>query len=76
MSESDDEGPSEPAEPPGLPAVAARLNELRRRKRKTVRWHMSRETAERAIAAIADGARTYPSGRGKSRRRKRYKRLL
>jgi hypothetical protein len=76
MSESDDEGSREPAEPPGLPAVAARLNELRRRKRKTVRWHMSRETAERAIAAIVEGGRTYPSGRGKSRRRKRHKRLL
>jgi hypothetical protein len=76
MGESDDEGTRGHAEPPDLPVVAEQLTELRRRKRKTVRWHMSRDTAERAIAAITEGARTFHSGRGKSRRRKRRKRLL
>ena len=73
MGERDDEGAGEP---PELPDVAERLNELQRRKRKTMRWHMSRDTAERAIAAITDNARRLRSGRGKSRRRKRQKRLL
>jgi hypothetical protein len=59
-----------------LPAVEERLSELQRRKRKTVRWHMSRETAERAIQAITGVPKPRPSGRGKSRRRKRHKRLL
>jgi hypothetical protein len=76
MGESDGEGAGGPAEPQDLPVVAERLSELQRRKRKTVRWHMSRDTAERAIAAITEGARPFRSGRGKSRRRKRRKRLL
>ena len=67
--------------PPDLPAVEARLRELQRRKRETVRWHMSRHTAERAIAAIAgvtagDSRGAVLNTSGKSRRRKRHKRLL
>ena len=76
MPESGGEGAGLPAEPAELPAVAERLSELQRRKRRTVRWHMSRDTAERAIAAITEGVRAFPSGPGKSRRRKRHKRLL
>lgn len=76
MSERDGEGVRAPSEPAGLPAVAERLSELQRRKRQTTRWHMSRDTAERAIAAITAGTRTFLSGPGKSRRRKRHKRLL
>ncbi len=76
MTESDGEGSRGPADPPELPAVTERLSELRQRKRQTVRWHMSRDTAERAIAAITDAPRPRPSGAGKSRRRKRHKRLL
>ena len=56
-------------------AVEQRIAELQRRKRATVRWGMSRDTAERAIAAIAEG-RHYVIGTRKSRRRKRHKRLL
>jgi hypothetical protein len=60
-----------------LAAVEARLRELQQRKRRTVRWHMSRHTAERAIAAIAGGpAGAVPRTTGKSRRRRRHKRLL
>jgi anti-sigma factor RsiW len=60
-----------------LAAVEARLRELQRRKRESVRWHMSRNTAERAIAAIAGGSRgTALRTTGKSRRRRRHKRLL
>jgi hypothetical protein len=76
MSESDDEKARETEHPPDLPEVEQRLSELQARKRKTVRWHMSRDTAERAIAAIRDTPAVRPSGSGKSRRRKRHKRLL
>lgn len=59
-----------------LAAVEARLREMRRRKK--VRWTMSQETAEMAIAALArkedSAARRKRSG--KARRRKRGKRLL
>lgn len=70
MSEHDqDQGPN-------LHEVQARLRDLRRQKQ--VRWSMSRETAEMAIAALAmhrDAERVHrPST--KSRRRKRGKRLL
>jgi hypothetical protein len=76
MTENDSEGSGgRTAGPSELPVVAQRLTELQQRKRKTVRWHMSRDTAERAIAAITDAPRPKP-GRGKSRRRKRHKRLL
>jgi hypothetical protein len=56
--------------------VEDRLTELQRRKRETVRWTMSRNTAERAIAAITAGGELRRIGRGKSRRRKRHKRHL
>lgn len=69
-------GNDEAGEQAGLPEVAARLTELQHRKRKTVRWHMSRNTAERAIAAITATPAQPSPGRGKSRRRKRHKRLL
>jgi hypothetical protein len=59
-----------------LPAVQERLRELRERKRQTLRWHMSRDTAERAIAAITLEAWRPAPGRGKSRRRRRHKRFL
>ena len=76
MGESDDGTGRETEQPADLAGVEQRLSELQARKRKTVRWHMSRDTAERAIAAITDGPSIRPSGRGKSRRRKRHKRLL
>jgi hypothetical protein len=56
--------------------VKQRLRDLQRRKRQTVRWHMSRDTAERVIAALAAEAWRPAAGRGKSRRRRRHKRLL
>jgi hypothetical protein len=62
--------------PADLATVEARLNELQRRKRETVRWHMSRHTAERAIAAIAGASRPTLSTAGKSGRRRRHKRHL
>jgi len=74
MSESDSE--DAPAPSGDLAAVEARISELRRRKRKTVRWHMSRDTAERAIAAITEPPARVAASKGKSRRRKRHKRLL
>jgi hypothetical protein len=75
-SESDSEPGRGDADPPELAAVAERLSELQQRKRATVRWHMSRDTAERAIAAIAGAPRPKRSGPGKSRRRRRHKKLL
>jgi hypothetical protein len=76
MSDNEDEATRGAADPADLSAVAERLSELQQRKRETVRWHMSRDTAERAIAAIAGAPRARPSAGGKSRRRKRHKRLL
>lgn len=76
MSESGGESGREGSNAADVSAVAERLSELQRRKRATVRWHMSRDTAERAIAAITGASHARPSGGGKSRRRKRYKRLL
>jgi anti-sigma factor RsiW len=59
-----------------LAEVQRRLSEIQREKRRGIRWGMSRHTAERAIEAIAEDEpeRIRPSG--KSRRRKRHKRLL
>ena len=59
-----------------LAAVEARLRDMRRRKK--VRWTMSQETAELAIAALAMERRAEAGRRkpGKSRRRKKGKRLL
>jgi hypothetical protein len=74
MTESDGEDASAP--PGNLAAVEARISEVQRRKRETVRWKMSRDTAERAIAAITEQQLRLAPGKGKSRRRKRHKRLL
>lgn len=69
-------------DPKDLEEVQRRLNEIQTRKRGDVRWHMSRNTAERAIEAIAGpppsdpGLATQRAGTGKQRRRKRRKRLL
>lgn len=70
MSQRDDPTKAE------LTEVEARLRDLRRRKK--VRWTMSRETAEMAIAALAMSREAERPRRrsGKSRRRKRGKRLL
>jgi hypothetical protein len=76
MAESEPGADGEESRPADLPAVEERLNELQQRKRKTVRWHMSRNTAERAIAAITGRAVRPSPGKGKCRRRKRHKRLL
>lgn len=59
-----------------LADVEARLRDMRRRK--TVRWTMSQETAEMAIAALvaARGSDAARRSRAKSRRRKRRKKLL
>ena len=66
----------DPGPGPELGEVEARLRDLRHRKQ--VRWTMSRETAELAIAALemAREAREPRRRAGKARRRKRWKRLL
>jgi hypothetical protein len=60
-----------------LAEVQRRLREMRKHKRGEVRWTVSSRTAELAIGAIAalDGPKP-PPRKGKSRRRKRSKRLL
>jgi hypothetical protein len=75
---SDTEGGKTRAAPDAgdLAAVEERLRDLQQRKRRTTRWHMSRDTAERAIAAIVTEAWRPAPGRGKPRRRRRHKRLL
>lgn len=59
-----------------LADVEARLRDMR--KRKKVRWTMSQETAEMAIAALASAQESAGGRRSgaKSRRRKRRKKLL
>jgi hypothetical protein len=60
-----------------LAEVQRRLREMRKHKRGEVRWTVSSHTAELAIGAIEKLNRPKPSPRnGKSRRRKRTKRLL
>ncbi len=76
MSDDDADAVPDAGEAGALSAVQARIREVQGRKRNTMRWHMSRDTAERAIAAITEGARRPEPGKGKSRRRRRYKRLL
>jgi hypothetical protein len=56
--------------------IRARLEEIRAEKRNRVRWQISHHTAELAISAIAGHARVMYRPGGKSRRRKRHKRLL
>ncbi len=69
---------------PDLEDVQRKLDEIQSRKRDSIRWGMSRHTAERAIEAIVPPAHassrdTHTAksvGGGKTRRRKRRKRLL
>jgi hypothetical protein len=57
--------------------VQRRLHEIREHKRAEVRWTVSSHTAELAIDAIESGEHPkLPPRKGKSRRRKRTKRLL
>lgn len=69
---------SDRSQTPGndLADVEARLRDMR--KRKKVRWSMSQETAEMAIAALAmeRGSASVRKPPAKSRRRKRRKKLL
>ncbi|HEY5220323.1 MAG TPA: hypothetical protein VIJ16_10975 [Gemmatimonadaceae bacterium] len=54
-----------------------RLERIQRDNRARVRWKLSRHTAERALVAITEAAMPTKYRRsGKSRRRKRHKRLL
>lgn len=66
-------------EPPGEPIdeVKGRLDEIKRTHRGRIRWRISKHTAEMAIKAI-EGETPQREVRksGKSRRRKRKKRLL
>jgi predicted fused transcriptional regulator/phosphomethylpyrimidine kinase len=61
--------------PADLAAVKQRLEEIQRRKRGRVRWSISKHTAELALGALAPGPERQDRC-SKSRRRKRYKRLL
>jgi len=60
-----------------LAEVKRRISEIKKLKRSQVRWTVSSHTAELAIGAIEGFAKPKPTPRhGKSRRRKRTKRLL
>ncbi len=63
--------------PPGsTEEIKTRLQQIRQDKRSRIRWRLSHHTAELAIQAIEGHISvTYRPG-SKSRRRKRYKRLL
>ena len=57
--------------------VEERLKEIRHRHRGRVHWHVSKHTAELAIEAIeTEPKRPRRSAGGKTRRRKKHKRLL
>jgi hypothetical protein len=56
--------------------IRARLEKIRQSNRGRIRWRLSHHTAELAIRAIAGHARVIYRPGTKSRRRKRYKRLL
>jgi hypothetical protein len=59
---------------PDTAEMAARLRDIQERRRDRIRWNIGKHTAELAIAALR-GPREYRRS-GKSRRRKRMKRLL
>ncbi|HEY4215521.1 MAG TPA: hypothetical protein VGM67_00200 [Gemmatimonadaceae bacterium] len=63
---------------PELDQVQQRLAEIQKRKRGGIRWHVSKHTAELAIGAleVPRPSEKSRSGAGKTRRRKRSKRLL
>lgn len=63
--------------PDDLAEVKRRISEIKKLKRSQVRWTLSSHTAELAIGAIEGTDEPKPAPRnGKSRRRKRRKRLL
>ena len=62
-------------EPADLEEVQRRLNEIQRRKRGRIRWHIGKHTAELAIIALEQPPKSSRRS-GKQRRRKRWKRLL
>jgi len=62
-------------EPGDLEEVQRRLQEIQRRKRGRIRWQIGKHTAELAIDAIG-GREKRERPHGKTRRRKRRKRLL
>jgi len=62
---------------PPIDEVQGRLDEIKRSHRGRIRWRISKHTAEMAIKAIeSDMPAAQPRKSGKSRRRKRKKRLL
>jgi hypothetical protein len=62
-------------EPDDLGEVQRRLQDIQRRKRGRIRWQIGKHTAELAIDAI-EGRERRDRVNGKTRRRKRRKRLL
>jgi hypothetical protein len=63
--------------PNDLEEVQRRLHEIQNRKRAETRWTISRHTAEMAMDAIAEPRPSSTAkSNGKSRRRKRRKRML
>jgi hypothetical protein len=57
-----------------METMKGRLRDIQERRRSRIRWHITKHTAELAIAALSDRPPYRPSG--KCRRRKRAKRLL
>ena len=62
-------------EPEDLAEVQRRLQEIQHRKRGRIRWKIGKHTAEMAIVALEQPAKSSRRN-GKQRRRKRWKRLL
>jgi hypothetical protein len=57
-----------------MKAMEGHIRDIQERRRGRIRWHITKHTAELAIAALTDRAPYRPSA--KCRKRKRTKRLL
>lgn len=72
MSNSEHDDPAHPH----LAEVAGHLDRIREGRRGKLRWNVGKHTAELAIGALGGESRERSPLSSKSRRRKRYKRLL
>lgn len=61
---------------PEVDDVRDRLTEIQKKHRGRIRWRITRHTAELTIRALEEGGGRKRPKSGKTRRRKRHKRLL
>ena len=78
MTEHDERAGPDAAPDDALEQVEEQLAQIQQRHRGKIRWRITKHTAELAIRALNEATAERAPGRrgGKSRRRKRKKRLL